>query len=206
MRHPDFQGKTFPVASSDVAWAAGLRAAGLQDSAIIPVDQVVYTASLEFGSSLSHPLQLIMRPLKVEQGHRLARQFGADRFLELLVPSPDSSNLPAKLKKEDASFFEMLISWLHERQKFCGRTWAAFYTKAGGSRAPVKDLHIGPPPKPVYQDRIYFFAEDTAGKTRVRLSNMLRWGLELSRKANQKQPVLKLFQRIALREPHTRPN
>lgn len=105
-RHQAFQGKAFPAASSDTAWAAGLRAAGLQQCAVpLPFDQdVVYTASLDFVSN-GRRLQLTMQPLKLEQSHRLARHFGADRFLELLVPSPDSVNIPASLKGH-ASFFQ----------------------------------------------------------------------------------------------------
>lgn len=199
-RHPAFQGKTFPTSSSDGAWAAGLRAAGHDQSSSFPSDQqVVYTASLDF-SRRSAPLRLTLQPLRLDQSHRLGRYYGADRFMEVLIPSPDSSNVPAFLKN-DASFFEKLICWLGEGHAFCGRSWKAFYTKSGGSRKPVRELQFGPEPKPVFQDRVYFFAEYAEahpGLPRVRLSSMLNWALNLRHKENGSQPVLKLFQRIAL--------
>lgn len=199
-RHPAFQGKTAHEASSDAAWAAGLRAARHDQSPGLPSDkQIVYTASLDF-SRKSTPLQLTLQPLKLESSHRLGRHYGADRFIELLIPSPDSSNLPAFLKNS-ASFSRSLIRWLIEEHAFCGRSWKAFYTKSGGSRKPVKGLQFGPDPKPVYKDRIYFFAERAEADpnmTRVRLSSMLNWALSLRQEDNGSQPVLKLFQRIAL--------
>lgn len=199
-RHPALQGKAFPAASSDEAWTAGLRAAVPEQPLTSPSDQqVVYTASLDFNRK-STALQLTLQPLKLEQAHRLGRKFGPDRFIELLIPSPDSSNLPTTFKK-DSAFFEKLIRWLLDEQAFCGRSWKAFYTKSGGSRKPVKDLQFGPEPKPIFKDRIYFFAERVERGSqipKVRLSSMLNWALDLRQKDNGSQPVQKLFQRIAL--------
>lgn len=198
-RHPAFRGKAFPATSSDVAWAAGVRAVGHDQSPTCPSDQqVVYAASLDF-SRRSTALQLTLQPLKLEQSHRLGRYYGADRFIEVLIPSPDSSNLPTG--KKNASFSEDLIHWLGEEHLFCGRSWKAFYTKSGGSRKPVRDLQFGPEPKPVFKDRIYFFAESAEADPqmrRVRLSSMLNWALDIRQKQNGLQPILKLFQRIAL--------
>lgn len=183
-RHEAFRGKVFPAASSDAAWAAGLRAAGIQTCLVLPSDQdVVYAASLDFSSGhSSRSLQLTVQPMKLEQPHRLGRKYGSDRFLELLIPSPDSSNLPASLR-DDASFFKTLISWLGEQHAFCGRFWRPFYTKSSGSRKPVKDIVFGPPPRPVFADRIFFFfAESAEAGTdlkhgRVCLSSMVEWAL-----------------------------
>lgn len=199
-RHPALQGKAFPAASSDEAWTAGIRAAMPEQYLTSSSDQqVVYTASLDFDRK-STALQLTLQPLKLEQAHRLGRKFGPDRFIELLIPSPDSSNLPTTFKK-DSAFFKKLIRWLLDEQVFCGRSWKAFYTKSGGSRKPVKDLQFGPEPKPIFKDRIYFFAEcaETGSQIpKVRLSSMLNWALDLRQKDNGSQPVQKLFQRIAL--------
>lgn len=199
-RHPAFQGKTFPATSSDEAWAAAVRTPSHFQSPVTSRDQqVVYTASLDFDRR-STILQLTLQPLKLEQPHRLGRYYGADRFIEVLIPSPDSSNLPTFLKK-NVSFFDNIICWLDEEHAFCGRSWKAFYTKSGGSRKPMKDLQFGPEPKPVFKDRIYFFAERAeAGLPirRVRSSSMLNWALSLHQKENGSQPAMKLFQRIAL--------
>lgn len=194
-----FQGKAFPESSSVAAWAASL-----EQSALLPFDQqAVYSASLEFSNNKADPLRLSIQPLKLDQSHRLGRHFGADRFLELLLPSPDSSNLPRYIKTKSSdsdSFLGDLVKWLVEEQSFCGRRWKAFYTKDGGSRKPVRDLRFGPEPKPIYKDRVYLFAEsaDCDGFIRTSMKSMLDWAFQLRRKHNQNQPVLKLFQRIAL--------
>lgn len=195
-KHPAFQGKAFPGACSAAAWDASL-----EQSSLLPFDQqVVYSASLDF-SNKAGLLRLTIHPLKLDQSHRLGRYFGADRFLELLLPSPDSSNLPRFIRNRSSeSFFGDLVRWLADEQSFCGRLWKAFYTKSGGSRKPVRDLQFGPESKPVFKDRVYFFAEsaESAGFIQTPMYLMLDWVLQFNRKPNRSQPVLKLFQRIAL--------
>lgn len=196
-RHAAFQAnmKAFPGPSDAAAWAASL-----EQSTILPFrQQVVYSTSLDFDNKHS-PLRLTIQPLKLEQSYRLGRRFGADRFLELLVPSPDSSSLPTFVKNQSStSFFHELVQHLQAGHEFCGRAWKAFYTKSGGSRKPVKYLQFGPDPKPVFKERIYFFAEQGCGiPVPVSMPEMLDWALDLRRKSNKSQPILKLFQRIAL--------
>lgn len=121
--------------------------------------------------------------------------------MELLIPSPDNYNLPRYLKKND-SFFEDLIQWLtSELHTFCGRQWRPFYTKNGGSREPIKNLAFGPEQKKIYQNRVYFFAERGTGISDMPFHSMLKWLLGLEQAKNRQQPVLKLFQRIAIGEP-----
>lgn len=177
-KQPAFQGQTFPESSSAAAWDASL-----QQSSVLPDDQqVVYSASLDFTNNHLDPLRLTIHPLKLDQSHRLERRFGADRFLELLLPSPDSSNLPPFVKKKSESFFKDLVRWLAGDHLFCGRRWKAFYTKSGGSRKPVRDLRFGPDPKPVYKDRIYFFAESAESEDIDARSmfSMLDWVLQFN--------------------------
>lgn len=200
-KHPAFQGKAFPESSPGPAWAACL------DQSLLAFDQhVVYTASLELvkgsGKKSKTFMQLVLQPPKLEQSYRLARFYGADRFFELLIPSPDSSNLRTPAKDTE-NFFKALVLWLIKSHELCGRTWRAFYTKSGGSRKPQKDLQFGPEPRLMYKERIYFFAEDDQvdGKfPRVSLKQMLKWALSLRTAKNRKQPSLKLFQRLALRK------
>lgn len=200
-KHPAFQGKAFPESSPSPAWAASL------DKSLLAFDQhVVYTASLELvkgsGKKSKTSMQLMLQPLKLEQSYRLARFYGADRFLELLIPSPDYSNLRT-LVEDAENFFKALVLWLINSHELCGRTWKAFYTKSGGSRKPQKDLQFGSEPRLMYKERIYFFAEDDQvdGEfPRVSLKQMLKWALSLRTAKNRKQPSLKLFQRLALRK------
>ncbi|PSR80894.1 RNA dependent RNA polymerase-domain-containing protein [Coniella lustricola] len=205
-KHPAFQGKAFPESSPGPAWAASL------DRSLLAFDQhIVYSASLELakdrGTNSKTPMQLVLQPLKLDHSHRLSRFYGADRFFDLLVPSPDSVSVRA-LIKDTESFFKALVLWLIDKHEFCGRIWKAFYTKSGGSRKPQKDLHFGPEQKPMYKERVYFFAEDDQNDpefSRVSLKQMLKWGLSLRTAKNRKQPVLKLFQRLALLLSKTSP-
>lgn len=196
-KHDAFRGKAFPASVSNKAWEGSL------DPASLLFDQhVVFSASLDFTNTKAEPLRLTLQPPKIEQSHRLGRRFGSDRFLELLVPSPDNSNLPQYLKK-DESFFEDLIQWLTGApHDLCGRYWRPFYTKDGGAREPVKDLSFGPEKKKVYQNRVYFFAERGPGLSHVPLHLMLHWLLDFKQAENRRQPVLKLFQRIAIGKSH----
>ncbi|KAJ0118190.1 hypothetical protein J7T55_008973 [Diaporthe amygdali] len=192
-----FPGKSLPTASDPGAWAVASGCASDENQ------HVVFSASLEFASTRSgSTLRLRLQPLKLDRPHRLGRKYGADRFLELLVPSPDSSNLPLSVK--DEPFDEELLNWLTQKpHAFCGRLYRPFYLKSGGQRKPPKRLQFGPEPKPVYTDRIFLFAEDGADLSRNKqpptpLESMVSWGLDLRRGMNNSQPVLKLFQRLAL--------
>lgn len=192
-----FQGKPLPAASDPDAWAmASSVATGKHND-------VVFAASLEFSTMKSDsPLGLKLQPLKLEQPHRLGRKYGADRFLELLVPSPDSSNLPWFMK--DKPFYDELVNWLTKRpHAFCGRRYRPFYLKSGGQRKPLRYLQFGPDPKPVYTDRIFLFAEHGIDMARneqpsTPVESLVSWALDLQTGRNDSQPVLKLFQRLAL--------
>lgn len=192
-----FRGKSLPAASDPDAWA--MANGGTTDKH----QHVVFTASLEFSSTNSeNPLRLRLQPLKLDKPHRLGRKYGADRFVELLVPSPDSSNLPSFIK--DKPFYDELVNWLtQEPHVFCGRHYKPFYLKSGGQRKPLRHLQFGPEPKPVYTDRVYLFAEDGIDLARneqptTPVESMISWALDLKGGKNDSQPVLKLFQRLAL--------
>lgn len=203
-QHPAFQGKAFPARPDHMAWDASLAS----NPAVLPHDaQVVYAASVDFTSNKTKPFRLTLQPVKLDDPHRLARKFGPDRFMELLIPSPDSSNLPNFIAKDD-NFFADLIRWLSGTHAFCGRLWKPFYTKSGGSRKPIRDIQFGPDPRPVFKDRIYFFAEShenprsmawRADSLQIMARHkMLHWAFDFNQQKNRNQPVLKLFQRTAL--------
>ncbi|KAI3392738.1 hypothetical protein diail_5252 [Diaporthe ilicicola] len=198
-----FPGKPLPAASDSSAWTMATRPEKDQNIPCKDQQHVVFTASLEFASTRpSSPLCLKLKPLKLDRPHRLGRKYGANRFLELLVPSPDRFNLPLFMK--DEPFYDELVSWLTQQpHAFCGRRYRPFYLKSGGQRTPLKHLHLGPDPKPVYTDRIFLFAEDgidlaRSGKPSTPIESMISWALNLRGGKNHSQPVLKLFQRLAL--------
>lgn len=207
---PQFQGKAFPPSSSHDAWTASFS------GFVLGEQHVVFTASMDYNepSKSGPPFLLHFQPLKLEQSHRLGRRFGADRFMEILLPSPNSSNAPAFLKNDEAAFQEV-CQWLtRESHSICGREWASFFIKDGGARKPVTDFRFAADLKPIFKDRIYLFAEDGLGffsprkgehlpakdesdrRTRVTVPLVLDWALNLA--DNGSQPALKLFQRIPL--------
>ncbi|KAL2140389.1 hypothetical protein VTI28DRAFT_3845 [Corynascus sepedonium] len=212
-----FRGKSFPERPSTEVFAAALKSFESGRNA------VVMSAALEFNTKKNGPLLLLdMKPLRFDEGCRLTRRFGSDRFLEVLMPSPTAQNMPTAIKdKVGAS--EELIQWLTQQPHFLvGRQWQAFYTKDAGYKKPAKEFKLGPEPKPIFKERVHFFAEsgpsflsmpirswrdiptDTAQqRTELQVSQMLDWLLQLER--NQEQPYLKLFSRIQLGLSKTSP-
>lgn len=192
-----FPGKPMPPAPDQDAWAAATNDTPGKNQ------HVVFVASLEFApKQSSSPLRLSLQPPKLDKPHRLGRKYGPDRFLELLVPCPDPSNLPSSLK--DKPFYEDLLDWLTRRpHSLGGRLYRPFYLKPGGQCTPPKHLHFGPDPKPTYMDRIFLFASNGVDISRderphTSLGSMVCWALDLRAGNNGSQPVLKLFQRLAL--------
>lgn len=199
-----FPGKSLPSAADSDAWDAATKCTPDKDQ------HVVFVASLEFAPvQSSSPLRLRLQPPKLDKPHRLGRKYGADRFLEMLVPSPDPSNLPSSLKEKP--FYDELLDWLtREPHEFAGRIYRPFYLKPGGQRTPPKHLIFGPDPRPTYMDRIFLFAEDGVDISRderpsTPLGSMVCWALDLKGGKNGAQPVLKLFQRLALVLSRTTP-
>lgn len=209
-RRPEFRARAFPEPSSDDAWAAAL------DSFHSRGRSVVLSATLDFNMAPSGPLFILsMLPLKLDDSHRLSRRFGSDRFLEVLYPSPNSTNVPPALRGEDAR--EAANKWLARGlHQLAGRQWISFYTKDAGYKEPATHLRLGPESaKAVFKDRTYFFAVDghnfrtpsprnslppkdqkVCARTKLSVHRMLDWLLQL--RENTDQPYLKLFSRIAL--------
>ncbi|KAK1961474.1 RNA-directed RNA polymerase [Colletotrichum sublineola] len=209
LANPIFAGKSFPESPCPDAWAAamsGFKTAHGQ--------HVVFSAALDQAPKAEKGslFTLSMLPIALDQGCRLHRRFGSDRFLELLVPASNSWNAP--LNSPEAS--EEVTRWLSSRPHyFAGRQWRAFFSRDGGYKKPQKNLNLGPEPRPVYRERISLFAENgnnfhtvhpldgilpksNTCEPRAKLStcHMLDWLLQFDR--NKEQPYLKLFTRIQL--------
>ena len=203
-----FRGKPFPERPSAEVWAAALTTFEKNGNS------VVMSASLEFSPNKTGPLFLIdMKPLRFDEGCRLTRRFGSDRFLEILFPSPTASNAPSILKQHNNA--EEVIKWLTETpHSLVGRHWQAFYLKDAGYRKPTKEFRLSREADPISKERVHFFAEDghrfcppphptdlpppgtVNSRFQIRISQMLDWLLQLEH--NEDQPHLKLFSRIQL--------
>lgn len=195
-KHPAFASRAFPEPPTERAWEAATQGFRLNN------DAVVLSGSIDFNPFKEGPLvRFRMNALRLEKGCRLNRRFGADRFLDILMPQLHGKDNPDILKKNVDSF----IHWLTNKHSFLGRKWSAFYTMDGGKWKPVKDLWIGKEPTSIFKERLHFFAEFGDNFTKSESSDalpvesaadMLDWLLQFER--NKKQPYLKLFSRIGL--------
>ncbi|OIW32897.1 hypothetical protein CONLIGDRAFT_569861 [Coniochaeta ligniaria NRRL 30616] len=198
-KHASFSSKAFPEPPDTNAWTAAMKGFRLQSMAVI------MSASVDFNPSKDGPLFLVrLSPLRLEKGCRLNRRFGSDRFFEVLMPSTNSRAVP-EILKDDVSVRE-LVHWLtRTRHSIFGRQWAAFFAADAGYRKQLKELRTSPDAKPVFKERIHFFAEYGNGFTESQchdalpvssVEQMLDWLLQFKR--NEGQPFLKLFSRIQL--------
>ncbi|KAM0345777.1 hypothetical protein ACHAPU_006130 [Fusarium lateritium] len=207
-RHRLFLGQGLPPACDRVVWDAAFESFTSQDKTI------VLAAEFVVNTDNSGPLyRLKLQPPRLELGHRLARRFGADRFMEIIMPSPTSRDAP-EIIKQDAQGADKVIRWLTDNlHYFVGRHWAPFYNRE--AKRTAKDPR--PPHKTItiMQERVYFFATDGNNfrppenqfplqeeakspeyRTKMRRSDLLNWAIDIE--GNALQSVPKLFSRLAL--------
>ncbi|CAG1974943.1 unnamed protein product [Fusarium graminearum] len=207
-RHRLFIGAGLPPPCDRVVWNAAFESFALHDK------NVTLAAEFVINTEDSGPLyKLKLQPPRLELGHRLARRFGADRFMEIIIPSPTSRDAP-EIIRSDEQGADKVIGWLNDNlHYFLGRSWSPFYNRAASKS--VKDPR--PPHKSItiMQERVYFFAIDGNNfrppenrfpaleeatsleyRTKMRRSDLLKWAIDVE--ANAFQPVPKLFSRLAL--------
>lgn len=179
---------------------------------------VALSAELVYNQNLTGPLyNLRLHPLKLELGHRLARRFGADRFLEITFPPPSaSSDDKPKILEHDQHSLEKIVNWLiRSCHYFLGRCWRPFFIRTVKGKKASK-ANKGAPP-----ERLYLFAYNGDNfrdpnpldgipllkealkieiRSKMKLSDLLRWAISIDKKLNSEQPVTKLFSRLALSE------
>ena len=193
---PAFSGKSFPKRSDAMAWDAALH-----DNHQTSEGHVVrFTARANI--SLEHQVRLFdveLNPLELTKSHRMDRKFGADRFLEVLVPELDRRVLPSgRLKSNHELVLPKIASWMTGKHSILGRTWTAFFAK--DARKKTRSMKSDGSLSKVTQrwKRVYFFREDSGGGCYDKVHQMLRWHLQLDDRTNWSQPYLKLFSRISL--------
>ncbi|RFN44855.1 hypothetical protein FIE12Z_10956 [Fusarium flagelliforme] len=207
-RHRLFIGAGLPAPCDRAVWSAAFGSFTSYDKT------VVLAAEFVVNNEDSGPLyKLKLQPPRLELGHRLARRFGADRFMEIIMPSPTSRDAPEAIKKDEQGA-DKVIRWLNDNlHYFLGRFWAPFYNRE--AKKSIKDPK--PPHKPltIMQERVYFFATDgnnfrlpesqfppleeavsLAYRTKMRRSDLLNWAVNIEE--NAEQAVSKLFSRLAL--------
>lgn len=215
-----FAGKSLPRSSEHQAWQTSLTGGFQTDS-----KAVTLSADLVYSSRANGPLfELILQPLKFELSHRLSRRFGADRFLEITIPSLSSSKerLP-EVVREDDQRTEKVTRWLTcEAHYFLGRHWRVFFMKDVEKREKpqmTQEHTTGEKRRVLHLKRVFLFACDgnefriprSPGefpaanearhlrmRTKLSLKGLLNWTLNIN--GNSNQPITKLFSRIGLCE------
>ncbi|KAF5021303.1 hypothetical protein F66182_6701 [Fusarium sp. NRRL 66182] len=217
LNHRLFVGQGLPAACDRVVWDAAFGSFASQDKT------VVLAAEFLYNTDVSGPLyRLKLRPPRFELGHRLARRFGADRFMEIIMPSPTSRDA-LDIIKQDEQGPNKVIKWLTDStHHFVGRSWVPFYTREAKNKKTNKDALLQTKPTTVIQERVFFFATDAISfrlpeyqfplpeeatslshRTKMRRCDLLNWAIGVERNASQ--PVPKLFSRLALSLSRTCP-
>lgn len=209
--HPDFRDKTLPARCDDAAWRAAFSSFRHSGHSVTLIIEASYN------HEKNGPLyKLALHSLKLGPSHRLARRFGADRFLEILVPSPTSKDKPEALKRGHKT--DELIRLLSQSEHILlGRIWRSFYT-TDKKVIEKRESAMGPQTKCYFQERLYLFAVDgdpfdrgiprgippkeeatsTLHRTKMSIVDLLEWAIAPSHGGNKKQTTLKLFSRISL--------
>lgn len=209
--HPDFRDKTLPARCDDTAWRAAFSSFRHSGHSVTMVIEASYNYEK------NGPLyKLALKPLTLERSHRLARRFGADRFMEVLVPSPTSKDKPEVLKRGHKT--DELIRLLSQSEHILlGRIWRSFFT-TDKKVTEKRESPMGPHKKDHFLERLYLFAVDgdpfdlgipsgippkeeatnTLYRTKMPIADFLEWAIAPSHDVNKKQTTLKLFSRISL--------
>ncbi|KAF3016464.1 hypothetical protein E8E14_008482 [Neopestalotiopsis sp. 37M] len=218
--HRAFSGKTLPEKSSKAAWDAAQTNFRVRKKAVILV------ISLTPSTVATGPFfKVQLQPLKIDLTHRLARRFGPDRFIEMIVPSIDPQNVPV-LKNMPDEAITYTRRWLSTNpHPLAGRFWKPFFVRSfrdEHAKKSRKNDWFEPEPKQVMKDRFNLFAQDgndflppesesqypkknepSDSHAKMSVTGLIQWLLEPPSSA--KQPVLKLFSRIALGLSRTEP-
>ncbi|KAJ2903833.1 hypothetical protein MKZ38_009309 [Zalerion maritima] len=200
-----FKDKPFPEPSDSEAWEAALGRTSSTHRG------VQYSAKGEFPpGSPSQPLfRVTLSPIRLELTHRLGRQFGPEKFLEVLFPTLEHKTLPVAggLRDHGDAVVEKFVEWItSERHVLLGKRWSAFFIKDATKKTNFKRGEFGSlTSKTDFMRRYYMFREDTE-MPKLRRHDVVNWLLQLkSNTKNHKQPYLKLFSRITLGVSRTRP-
>jgi hypothetical protein len=205
--------KGLPERCDDATWDAALNEFRTHDKV------VVLSAELSCSQVEGEPpFHLQLKPMKLELGHRLDRRFGADRFLEITMPSPESLEQKPRGSSRLPISSEQFFQWLcREVHHFVGRCWIPFFSKPVTKK--VWAMVNGEKKETVqYLDQVYFYASDgdhfrplgegqfpapeealtLDRRTKLSYDKLLEWAINPKRSG--KQPALKLFSRVSLSE------
>lgn len=163
-------------AADDSKWPAGLT----------------LHAKLDFRMSKDLPaLRLSLKPMqKHAKTNRFFRKFGANRFLRVAVPVPDTKDCPKML--DPNKYLEAIIKWLvTPGKRLLGCSWTAVFVKPGKATTKKKERFGEPDGR-----EVFFFAEKGPGLETISISQMMQWFMDFE--LNKEMPACKLYSRLEL--------
>ncbi|EEP78935.1 predicted protein [Uncinocarpus reesii 1704] len=173
-------------------------------------DMVTLTGELDWCHK-SEPgyLKFALKPLRLERGHRFARRFGSDRFMEITFPALVKS--PEYLKNKGTVVLQSIATWLATRSHYIlGRTWRAFYledvkskNKKDGPRSKVHLFAVDGSDFLKAPSTISPIGEVSHRHTPMSVEALVDWHIPF--KYNKRQKDCKLFQRLSLALSRTIP-
>jgi len=201
---PVMQGKSFPPRTDKAIWDVLLQDTRLTSRGI--------TMSGYFQFMLDGPIfQLRLRPLQLDNSHRLERRFGAERFLEIDMPNITGTKVPKTLRDLNSVGKAVIVKWLTDQHKFIGKTWTVFCNKPIRTKGKPKNkgLETKSELDNSLTQRLFFFAVTGDGFKPCKgtplpgstqdswtADGLLNWIRPTSE--NRSQPYLKLYARTSL--------
>jgi len=205
------KGKRFPEQSKPAAWAAASD--DYENGSV----GVVLAGSLKFNNGKTGPFyNFRLKPLKLDQTHRLGRRLGHNRFLELDMPGlleDDLTNIvPVKLKTSTQKGMWDWF-WADAGHAFLGYIWKPFFRRDIEQKPPKRNTQQPTKTQDVRRlHRVHFFAvtgrdlqgvddpleevAETQRSLEISISTLLE--MIRSTEENKHEPALKLFSRTAL--------
>ena len=201
-----FKGKEMPPVVDSATWTLALSTCQTRDKAIRFLGELCLNPN---GKTL---FTLKLEPLRIECSYRLQRRFGADRFLEITLPSLSRQAETSSSKGPDVG--HTVIRWLVEKKHyFLSRQWASFFCRVEKSSTKIVK---GKPTKSTPKNKLYLFAcngdafvsygkrslppceHATKLNMRVKMPvhELIQWAIGLSK--SSAQTISKLFSRIGL--------
>ncbi|KAL2213184.1 hypothetical protein CC79DRAFT_8009 [Sarocladium strictum] len=207
-----FKNKAFPPMNDDKAWKLALDSGQEKDRAVI------YSIEFSYCKEPRKPLYRVkLRSLTLGTSNRIIRRFGADRNLELIIPSPFSHPPPLVSGHEEQARLQIMRWLASQNHRFLGRSWTSVLISVDQKKTKVMDSFTQE--QTVKQSdfcRVRLFAThgDDFYKGRnipspeaaltpydrqsISLANFFEWAIGVNAPGNRKKTALKQFARLAL--------
>ena len=157
---------------------------------------VLRTATIMYATSKDDVLfKIKFNPLQLEpKSFRLARKFGANRFMTVKMPNIARTDiLPQHLKSTTVDvLINAVIRWMNnDKKEFMGYKWVPLIPRDNRDSKMPQDRQDALPMK-----KLFLFATEGQGLEKITIDELVNWMIPLDQ--NWKEPACKLYQRIEL--------